>query len=111
MICRFWRGWTTLDNAAAYETLLRCTVIPGIEARSIPGFRHIDMMRRDLGEEVEFATIMWFDDIDSIKAFVGEDHEASHVPAAARAVLSRFDERAAHYHVFERREQKGAADA
>ena len=107
MICRIWRGWTTRDNAVAYEDLLRHTVIPGIEARSISGFRHIDMMRRDLADEIEFATIMWFDDLDAVKAFVGADHEVAHVPAAARAVLSRFDERAAHYDVFERREQKG----
>ena len=105
MICRLWRGWTTPDNAAAYETVVRETVIPGIEAREIAGFRHIDLMRRDLGDEVEFATIMWFDDIASIRAFVGEDYEVSHVPAAAQAVLSRFDERAAHYEVIDRRPQ------
>ena len=79
-ICRFWRGWATPENADAYERLLRGEVIPGIEARRIEGFQHIDMMRRDLGAEVEFATIMWFDDIASIKAFVGEDYEVSHVP-------------------------------
>ncbi len=78
-----------------------------IEARAIPGFRHIDLMRRDLGHEVEFATIMWFDSIEAIKAFVGEDHEVSHVPDAARAVLTRFDERAAHYQVLDRRPQVG----
>ncbi len=107
MICRFWRGWTTNGNAAAYEALLRGTVIPGIEARRIAGFRHIDMMRRDLAQEVEFATIMWFDDVAAVKAFVGEDHEIAHVPAAAQAVLSRWDERVAHYEVFERRPQDG----
>lgn len=106
MICRFWRGWTSSEGAAAYEALLRGTIIPGIEARAISGFRHIDMMRRDLAGEVEFATIMWFDDLDAVKGFVGEDHEVAHVPAAARALLSRFDERVAHYDVFERREQR-----
>jgi antibiotic biosynthesis monooxygenase (ABM) superfamily enzyme len=105
MICRLWRGWTTAENAAAYEELLRSTIIPGIEARAIPGFRQIDMMRRPLGDEIEFATIMWFDDLQSIKGFVGEDAEVSHVPASARAVLARFDERAVHYQVFDRREQ------
>ncbi len=105
MICRLWRGWTRSEDAAAYEELLRSTIIPGIEARAIAGFRHIDMMRRTVGDEVEFATIMWFDDMASIKGFVGEDAEAAHVPAAARAVLARFDERARHYELFDRREQ------
>lgn len=105
MICRIWRGWTTPDNADAYEAVVRGEVIPGIEARRIPGFRHIDLMRRDLDGEVEFVTIMWFDDLDSIKAFVGEDYAVSHVPPAAQAVLARYDERAAHYEVIDRRSQ------
>ena|SRR5687767_8613314 len=105
MICRIWRGWTTVGNAAAYERVVRGDVIPGIEARGIPGFRHIDLMKRELGEAVEFQTLMWFDDLDSIKAFIGEDYSVSHVPPAAQAVLSRFDSRAAHYEVIDRREQ------
>lgn len=105
MICRYWRGWTTPENAAAYENVVRSMVIPGIEARRIPGFRHIDLMRRDLENEVEFATIMWFDSLDQIKAFTGEDYETAHVPEAARKVLKRFDARSAHYEVIDRREQ------
>jgi hypothetical protein len=105
MICRIWRGWTTPGNADAYESVVRGQVIPGIEARAIPGFRHIDLMRRDLDGEVEFLTAMWFDDVASIRSFTGEDYTVSHVPDAARAVLSRFDERAAHYEVLADRPQ------
>ena len=105
MIARIWRGWTTPQNADAYERVVRGEVIPGIEARKIPGFRHIDLMRRDESDEVEFLTIMWFDSFEAIKAFVGADHEVAHVPAPARAVLMRFDERVAHYQVLDRRAQ------
>ena len=107
MICRLWRGWTTPENADAYEAIVRGQVIPGIEARAIPGFLHIDLMRRNLGDEVEFQTMMWFDSLDSIRAFIGEDYAVSHVPVEARAVLKRFDARAAHYEVIDRREQQG----
>lgn len=106
MICRIWRGWTTKDHAAAYDAVVRGDVIPAIEARNIPGFRQIDLIRDDdLVDEVEFNTLMWFDDEASIIAFVGEDATVSHVPAAARAVLKRFDDRARHFHVVERRPQ------
>jgi antibiotic biosynthesis monooxygenase (ABM) superfamily enzyme len=105
MICRVWRGWATPGDAAAYEAVVRGQVIPGIEARKIPGFQAIDLMRRDLGAEVEFQTLMWFDDLAAVKAFMGEDYEASHVPEAARAVLARFDARAAHFEVLDRRVQ------
>ena len=106
-ICRLWRGWTTVENADDYESIVRGEVIPGIEARNIPGFRHIDLMRRDLGDEVEFQTLMWFDSLDAIIAFMGHDYAVSHVPDAARMVLKRFDDRAAHYEVIDRREQRG----
>ncbi|HET9459340.1 MAG TPA: hypothetical protein VFO51_05110 [Sphingomicrobium sp.] len=105
MICRLWRGWTTPDNAKAYERIVRGEVIPEIEARQIPGFRHIDLMKRELGDEVEFQTLMWFDSRETIRAFMGEDYSVSHVPDAARAVLKRFDSHAAHYEVIDRRAQ------
>jgi hypothetical protein len=104
-VCRLWRGWTTPEKADAYERIVRGEVIPGIEARQIPGFQHIDLMKRDLGGEVEFQTLMWFESLDAIKAFMGEDYSASHVPNPAQAVLSRFDERAAHFEVLDRRAQ------
>lgn len=106
-ICRQWRGWATRENADAYEHIVRGEVIPGIEARKIPGFRHIDLMRRDAGDEVEFQTLMWFDSLDAIKAFMGEDYAVSHVPPAAQAVLKRFDSRAIHFEVLDRRPQTG----
>lgn len=49
--------------------------------------------------------MMWFDSLESIKAFVGDDYSVSHVPEAARAVLERFDSHAAHYEVIDRRAQ------
>jgi heme-degrading monooxygenase HmoA len=105
MICRIWRGWTTKQNASAYENLVRGQVIPGIEAKRISGFRHIDLLRRELDDEFEFTTLMWFDSLDSVKAFMGEDYSVSHVPPQARAVLLRFDGRAVHFEVLDRRPQ------
>ena len=105
MICRLWRGWTTKDNADSYERIVRGEVIPGIEARRIPGFRSIDLVRGEREHDVEFMTLMWFDTLDAVKGFVGEDYEAAHVPAQAEAVLADFDRRSAHYAVLDRREQ------
>ena len=105
MICRVWRGWTTPANGPSYEKLVRGTVIPEIEARKIPGFLHIDFLRREAESEVEFSTLMWFESLEAVKSFMGADYSVSHVPAAARAVLKRFDSHAAHFDVLERRPQ------
>ncbi len=101
MIGRIWHGWTTPQNADAYEALLRTQIFPGILGRSIPGFRRIELMRRPFGEEVEFVTLMWFDSMDAVRAFAGPQFEIAVVPPAARAVLKRFDDRSAHYEVRE----------
>ncbi len=60
-------------------------------------------MRRDVGELVEFVTIMWFDSTDDVRAFAGPDYEVAVLPPRARALLARFDERVAHFNVLERR--------
>ena len=103
MISRIWRGWTTPQNADAYEALLKAEIFTGIVARGISGFQGIDLLRRELDENVEFMTIMWFDSILAVQTFAGEDYERAVVLPRARQLLLRFDERSAHYQVRERR--------
>jgi antibiotic biosynthesis monooxygenase (ABM) superfamily enzyme len=100
-IKRIWHGWTTPQNADAYWTVLRDVVIPGIEAKSIPGYRGFDVLRRDHGSEVEFVTMITFDAIENVIAFQGEDYARAYVPDAARKVLSRWDDECAHYEVLD----------
>ena len=102
MIGRIWHGYTNFNNADTYESLLRNEIFAGIHDRNIAGFREIQLFRRQHPREVEFITIMWFDSIDAVKAFAGEDYEVAVVPPKARAVLSRFDERSQHYEIRER---------
>lgn len=104
MVIRIWHGWTTPENADAYEALLKREVFAGIAAKSIPGYQKIDLLRRSAGDEVEFVTIMRFSSLDDVKAFVGEDYERAYVPAEARKILKRFDERSQHYELRETRE-------
>ena len=99
MISRIWHGWTTPANADAYDALLQREVFAGIRGRKIPGFRSIQLFRRDLGAEVEFVTVMWFDSLESVRIFAGQDYEAAVVPPAARALLAHFDARSQHYQV------------
>jgi heme-degrading monooxygenase HmoA len=101
MIGRIWHGWTTRQNADAYEELLKMEIFAGIAEREIPGYRGIHLLRRDLGYEVEFVTIMRFDSLAAVRDFSGEDYELAVVPPAAQALLSRYDARSQHYEVRE----------
>lgn len=104
MISRIWHGYTVPENADTYEGLLKEEIFVGIRNRHIPGFREIQLFRRNLEQEVEFITIMWFDDLDAVRLFAGEDFALAVVPPKARLVLKRFDERSQHYEVRERLE-------
>ena len=99
MISRIWHGWTTPGNADKYEALLKEEIFVVIQNRKIRGFNGIQLLRRDVGQEIEFVTIMLFDSLDSIREFAGEDYKVAFVPEKARAVLSRFDERSQHYEI------------
>ena len=103
MICRIWHGWTTEGNAEAYERLLHDEIIDGIVRRKIPGFRAIDILRRSVSDEAEFVTMMWFDSIEAVQHFAGPDYGMAVVPPEARQLLTRLEQRAAHYSVIERR--------
>ncbi len=99
MISRVWHGWTAPAKADAYESLLKSEIFVGIQNRQMGGYHGIQLFRRNLDEEVEFMTVMWFDSVAAIRAFAGEDYEVAVVPPKARALLSRFDERSQHYEV------------
>ena len=103
MIKRIWNGYTTPENADAYERLLDSFVFPGIEAKKIPGYRSIELLRREAGDEVQFTTVMSFDSLDNVIAFQGADYEAAYVPEEARKILKRWDQRSTHHQVLQTR--------
>lgn len=97
MIERIWHGWTTPENADAYEQLLEEEIIPEFADSGIDGYHGMRVLRRAHQDEVEFITVMRFSSLEAVKHFAGEDYKQAHVPEAARAVLARFDEQASHY--------------
>ena len=99
MICRIWHGWTTPATADAYEQLLTTEIFHWITGRKIAGYHGIELLRRSDGASVEFITMMWFDSLDAVRDFAGQDYETAVVLPAARALLERFDARSAHYEV------------
>lgn len=101
MIARIWHGWTSFENADIYEDLLRNEIFPSIADRNIKGYRKISLLRRPLENEIEFITIMIFDDLSAVKEFVGEQYERSYVPQKAKDVLLRHDKFSQHYEIID----------
>jgi heme-degrading monooxygenase HmoA len=97
MIARVWKGWTRIENADAYERLLREVVYPGLQ--SINGYQGGYILRQDGEEEAEFVTVNLFASLDAVKAFAGSDYEAPVFEPEARRLLSRVEPIARHYEV------------
>lgn len=99
MITRIWHGWSSPENADEYELLVKKEVFSKIEEMNIEGYRGMQFLRKTNGNEVAFISMIWLDQLENVKAFVGEDYEAAHIPDAAKKLLSRYDERVNHYEV------------
>jgi len=97
MIARLWRGWTTPQNADAYEHLLQGTVIPSL--RQLEGYRGGHILRRDTSEEVEFVVLNLFESLEAVRRFAGENFSVPVFEPEARVLLARVEEFATHYEV------------
>jgi len=96
MIARLWRGRaSTPKDADAYQRHVTSRVLP--ELKGIPGYRSAQVLRR--GEE--FLVITFWESMDAIRRFAGEDPERAVVEPEARAVLAEFDDVVRHYEVME----------
>lgn len=96
MIARIWHGYTTPGNAVAYEKLVTTKIFKEIETKTGKGFKGVQLLKRQAGDEVEFTTMIWFSDMATIKKLTGEDHETAYVPDEAKKLLKRFDKKVAH---------------
>lgn len=97
MITRVWHGWTKPENAAAYERVLREEWLHTLAARSSDGYLGISLLKRELPNEVKFMTIMWFTDLDAVRAMAGDDYERAMIAPDAMPLFTRHDEYAQHY--------------
>ena len=56
-----------------------------------------EVLRRTDGGEVAFVTLVWFESLDVVRGFAGEDYEKPVISERAAQLLSRCDDRALHY--------------
>jgi hypothetical protein len=98
MVCRVWRGWTTVGHAQRYDDYLQKELFPHLdrELRS-HGYRGYQLLCFTRGEEVEFMTMLWFDSIENVCSFAGENYETPVISEKARSLLTHFADRADHY--------------
>jgi hypothetical protein len=97
VIARVWHRYTKPEHADADESMLKPELLPGIS--QVKGYKGSYFLRRALGSEVEFITIMLWDSIEDIRAVAGADYETAVIPEERRKDLTRFDAKSAHYEI------------
>jgi uncharacterized protein len=96
-ILRLWKGRATAAKAGDYVRHASQTVFP--EIQSLPGHRGAYLLRRSVGNGIEFLVLTLWASMDAIRGFAGPDPEKAVVEPAARAALSDFEETVTHYEV------------
>jgi hypothetical protein len=100
MIARMWRGWVRTDRAEEYADIVERTGMTGYRATA--GNRGAQLLTRDLGGgRTELITLSWWDDLDVVKAFAGDDiTTAKYYPEDDEYLLDR-ETTVAHFEVLE----------
>jgi hypothetical protein len=95
-----WHGWTTVANADAYATYLREELFPRVRSElSQHGYRGFNVLRLARGDEVEFVTQLWFESIDAVRSFAGENYETPVISAKAQSLLARYAKHCDHFNL------------
>ena len=94
-VARTWHGSTSPENADAFEHFLRDKVFPDFE-KSLKGYHGAQLLRRKLDDHVEFMTIMWFDSMDSVRLFAGDDYETAHIDPNVEKLLWQYSKKSIH---------------
>jgi heme-degrading monooxygenase HmoA len=71
MFAREWKARCPKYRKEAFVEYLRQTGVKDTSAT--PGFKGAQIFTRDVGEKVEVTLISYWDRLDSIKSFAGED--------------------------------------
>jgi len=98
VICRMWRGWTAAANADAYDAYLRNELFPRL-ARELGkrGYRGYHLLRLNRNEEVEFVTMVWFESLEAVRSFAGEQYQTPVISETAKKLLCHYQERCDHF--------------
>lgn len=95
MIARTWRGATRAEDAAEYAEYIRTTGIA--EYAATPGNRGAYLLYRIEGDRAEILTLSFWDSLESIHGFAGDDiDQAVFYPEDDRYLVER-DLTARHY--------------
>jgi hypothetical protein len=97
MIVRKWRGWADKDRAEGYLQHFAAHV--QAKLGTVRGYRRALVLTREQGGETEIVTMKFFERLEDVKGFAGEQYELANVDPVAQGLLARYDKTVAHFEV------------
>ena len=98
MIARIWHGKTAAGQLEAYTELMHSLAVP--DYRATEGFRGLVFLRRVEGDEAHFDLITYWENMEAIRNFAGDDVEKAKYYPEDKEFLLEFEEKVRHFEVF-----------
>jgi heme-degrading monooxygenase HmoA len=97
MIVRMWHGRVPNEKAARYREFVNARAIP--DYRSVPGNISVHILERVEGDVTHFATLTFWESMDAVRGFAGQDVEAAKYYPEDQEFLLEFEPKVVHYEV------------
>lgn len=97
MVVRMWHGRVPTTKAKAYREFLNKRAIP--DYQSTPGNISVDILEREDGEVTHFITMTFWENMNMIRGFAGEDVERAKYYPEDKDFLLEFEPTVVHYEV------------
>jgi len=98
MIARIWHGITKKEHYEAYTNFMKQKAIP--DYTNTEGFVKLTFLRRIEGNIAHFNLITYWENIEVIKNFAGNDYKIAKYYPEDQKYLLEFEEKVTHYEVF-----------
>ena len=98
MIARIWHGRTRVEDMERYTRFMKDVAIP--DYNKTPGFIKLSFLRRSAGSVAHFNLITYWENLEVIKNFAGEDYEIAKYYPEDKEFLLEFEEKVLHFEVF-----------
>ena len=97
MIVRMWHGRVPTSKAGAYRAFTNERAIP--DYQSVEGNISVHILERQEGEVTHFITLTFWENLEAIEGFAGEDVEVAKYYPEDQDFLLEFEPRVVHYEV------------
>lgn len=102
MIARLWHGRVPEEKSKSYHRYLIETGLN--DYKKVKGNQGVFLLKRNEGEVSHFYTLSFWDSIESIKKFAGEDYDKARYYPEDKDYLLEFEPKVSHWEVLEKPE-------